>query len=905
MAHGRRFLYKLRNFLQPGRAERDLAREIGLHLELLQDEFRRRGMKDEDARLAAKRAYGGVEQAKELHREERSWPWLEQIRQDIRFSARTLLKSPGFSITAVLMLALGIGANTAIFSLINAVMLKTLPVSHPEQLLQVNMSNKDVWGTRSPFLSNPIWERLRDRQDVFSGIFAYSVTRFNLAARGEARNLQGNYVSGQFFDTLGVRPFIGRTFSTADDQRGCPATAVLSYGFWQREYGSRTEVLSKTIWLDNHPFEILGVAQPGFTGVDVGRESDLYAPLCAEKIVRGETSVLDKSGAGWLRVIGRAKEGIFADQVEVRLKALARPILDVTVPPNLRPDQEEIYRKRTLTSQGAAHGGSNIRGQYRQALMVLMGISGVVLLIACANIANLLLARGAARQREIAIRMALGSGRGRIIRHLLTESLLLSVTGAALGILFAQWGARLLVGLLASNVYQENRVFLDLSIDSHMLAFTVAAAILTGVIFGLAPGWSGTRVNPQAAMKANARGVMRSGKFGPEKALVVVQVALSLILVAGAGLLLSTFFRLETLDAGFERGPVLLVDVYPGNGNDAPARRAAIFKEILGRLRVLPGVRSVSSSELTPVDGGIYADYLQIDGYTSRGKQATLVYLNLVSDRFFETLGTGFVAGRDFNAHDSLGSPKVAIVNQTFAKKFFAGQNPIGRHYRTAGGNKLGDPVEIIGLVKDAKYASLREDIPPTAYLAASQDARKGQSITFELRAAAGPPTALIPAVNRSISAIDRNVSLQFKTLERQVDESLARERLLATLSGFFGGLALMLATIGLYGVVSYSVIRRRNEIGIRMALGAGQLRVLRMVLTEVAILIGVGIIIGLGAAVGTTRFVASFLYGMKPNDPWIFAAAAATLAVTAVLAGFLPARKASRLDPMDALREE
>jgi putative ABC transport system permease protein len=393
MAHGKRFLYKLRNFLQPGRAERDLAREIGLHLELLQDEFRRRGMKDEDARLAAKRAYGGVEQAKELHREERSWPWLEQVRQDIRFSARTLLKSPGFSITAVLMLALGIGANTAIFSLINAVMLKTLPVSHPEQLLQVNMSNKDVWGTRSPFLSNPIWERLRDRQDVFSGIFADSVTRFNLAARGEARNLQGNYVSGQFFDTLGVRPFIGRTFSMADDERGCPATAVHSYGFWQREYGSRAEVLSKTIWLDNHPFEILGVAQPGFTGVDVGRESDLYAPLCAEKIVRGETSVLDKSGAGWLRVIGRAKEGIFADQIEVRLKALARPILDATVPPNLRPDQEEIYRKRTLTSQGAAHGGSNIRGQYRQALM---GISGVVLLIACANIANLLLARGAA-----------------------------------------------------------------------------------------------------------------------------------------------------------------------------------------------------------------------------------------------------------------------------------------------------------------------------------------------------------------------------------------------------------------------------------------------------------------------------------------------------------------------------
>jgi predicted permease len=387
--------------------------------------------------------------------------------------------------------------------------------------------------------------------------------------------------------------------------------------------------------------------------------------------------------------------------------------------------------------------------------------------------------------------------------------------------------------------------------------------------------------------------------------LVVTQVALSLVLVVGAGLMLSTFFRLETLNPGFDREHILLADVALRAGAFPPAQRHAIFEEMLEHLRTLPGVRSASYSDVTPIGGAIYAAYVQFEGYTSKRGAATLVYFNEVSDRFFQTLDTNLLAGRDFSAHDTVESPKVAIVNQALVKKFFSGQNAIGKRYRPAAGNKPGAPVEIIGVVQDVKYAELREDAPPTLYIAASQDASTNDSITFEVHAAAGSPATLISAVKSSVTEINRDVSLQFKTLAVQVDQSLARERLLATLSGFFGGLALVLATIGLYGVVSYNVARRRHEIGIRMALGAQQSGVLRVVLGEVSVLIGIGLAIGIGATIGATRFIASFLYGVKPNDPWTFSLASAMLALVAVVAGFLPARRALRLDPMNALREE
>ena len=461
-----RFFHKLRNFLRPDRADGEMTREVESHLQLLEDDFRRKGMDAADARSAAKRAYGGVEQAKELHRQERSWFWLEQLRQDVRQSKRSLLRSPAFSLTVIATLAFGIGANAAIFTLINALMLKALPVPHPRDLVQVSLANPDIWGVDEPYVSNPVWEQIRDRQDVFSGVFGYAIARFNLSPRGEVRYIEGNYVSGQYFQTLGVQPVIGRLITSADDHRGCPATAVLSRALWQNELGGRADVAGHTISLDNHSFEVLGVIGSDFTGVDVGRKSDIYVPLCADTVLHGNGLLDDRKGA-WLRIVGRPKRRTTAGQVKARLKTLATSIFDATLPPNIRADQKKAYLKRTFTVETAANGLSTIRSKYRNSLMILMGIAGAVLLIACTNVANLLFARGAAREREIAIRMAVGAGRGRLILQQLIESLLLAFAGAFFGFGFARWAARILVALLASNVYRENQVFLDLSVDAR------------------------------------------------------------------------------------------------------------------------------------------------------------------------------------------------------------------------------------------------------------------------------------------------------------------------------------------------------------------------------------------------------------------------------------------------------
>jgi putative ABC transport system permease protein len=813
---------------------------------------------------------------------------LDAISQDVRQAFRALRARPGFSAVAILSLALGIGANTAIFSLIDAVMLKSLPVNHPEELLQVTI-NDQLLG-----YGNPLWEALRDRQDVFSGIFAYGRWALNLSTGGEAHNVNGNFVSGQFFDTLGVHAALGRTLTVADDQRGCPAVAMLSYGFWQREYGGRGDIVGKSISIDNHPVQIVGVTQAGFTGVVVGWEADVFVPLCAGKILYGEIILLNRNTMpGWLLVIGRPKPGISPAQATARLKTLAPGIFRAS----FQPGQigQAGYPQRTFDTAPAANGSSSLRNRYGSAIIVLMVVVGLVLLIACANLATLLLARGAARQREIAIRIALGSGRGRLIGRFLAESLMLSVIGAALGVLLARWGTHLFVAYF--------KAFLDLQPDTRVLAFTAGVTILTGLLSGLAPAWRGTRVDPQAAMKSNARGSTEGCKFGLGKALVSAQIALSLLLVIGAGLMLSTFWKLISIDPGLAPEHVLLVSLDLRNGNYPQDRRLLILREMLDRLRAIPGVSSASASAIIPMCGCRSTVNLSLEG---RPNDEVIVYFNRVSDRFFETLGTPLVAGRDFTAHDTLNSPQVAIINQSLAKKYFGARNPIGKYYRYRENGTLSDPVEIIGVVKDAQYGGLRGDIPPTAYAAWSQGGGSSGLITyFQLLSAAEPPTTLTAGVRSAIAAINPNVSFQFSTLQGRIDDSLDSERLLATLSGFFGALALLLATIGLYGVMSYNVARRRNEIGIRMALGAEQARVLRMILGEVALLVGTGLLVGLGAALATTRLVASLLYGLRPNDPVIFAVAAAVLAGVAFVAGYLPARRASCVDPMATLRDE
>jgi putative ABC transport system permease protein len=828
----------------------------------------------------------------------------DSVFQDLRYALRALRTSPGFAFAAILSLALGIGANTAIFSLIDAVILKSLPVRHPEELVQVMMGA----GNYASF-TNPTWEHLRDRQDVFSGIFAYGRWGFNLAPGGEAHSERGNYVSGQYFDTLGVHAVLGRTLAPADDTRGCAGSAVLSYGFWQREYGGRADVIGKTISIDRHRIEIVGVTEPGFNGTEVGGSADVMVPLCAVTLIgSGYPHMLDTNyyPVGWLQVMGRLKPRVTASQATARLKTLAPQIykgafdergLEREDGRQLGPQDRDRYLSRTFDTQPAANGISYLRGQYREALIVLMTIVGMVLLIACANVANLLLARGATRQREIAIRMAVGGSRGRLIRQLLTESLLLSGIGAMLGILFAEWGARLLVRLLDAS--------LDLTLDVRVLAFTAGVAVLTGLLFGIAPAWRGTRVDPQSAMKANARGMIEGTKLGPGKVLVMAQVALSLLLVVGAGLLLSTFWKLVSQDAGFERDHVLLVTLDLRTGNYPRERWSAVYQEMLDQLRAIPGVRSASLSSITPVCHCRWAGEVLIDGYTPKSHDDALASFNSVSDRYFETLGTSMVAGRDFDLHETSTSLKVAIISKSMAQKYFGAANPLGQHFRVRDGNLTGDPIQIVGIVKDAKYGSLRDEPSPFVFIPWSQGGPAGPLTSFELRPAGGAPTALIAGVKSAIGGVNRDVSIEFQTLAAKVDNSISREHLLAILSGFFGALALLLATIGLYGVMSYNVARRRNEIGIRMALGAEQSSILRMVLSEVAILISAGLVIGLIAALAATRFVASFLYGIKSNDPWTVALASLVLALVAALAGFLPARRAAHLDPMSALREE
>lgn len=823
---------------------------------------------------------------------------LDTFQQILRQALHSLRASPAVTGMAVLSLALGIGANTAIFSLINALMLRTLPVSHPEQLLQVTMDSPQ-------FFSNPLWERIRDHQQVFSGLFAYGRWRFNLASGGEASYANGIFASGQYFDTLGLRPALGRVLTPADDWRGCPGAAILSHDLWQKEYGGRPDVLGKTISLDGHPIPIAGVTGAGFTGVDVGSTFDVLVPLCAEKILHGETSNLDIHAApgnyntlyAWLRLVGRPKPGISPDQATAQMKALAPGIFQATAPSHWRAPEQQRYQQRTLVTNPFATGLSYLREQYHDALMVLMGIVAVVLLIACANVANLLLARSVARRREFAIRMALGAGRGRLIRQLLVESLLLAGLGALLGALFARWATSGLLALLD--------VPLDAEPDWRVLSFTASVALLTSILSGLAPAWRGTRVSPSAAMKSNARDVIEGSRFSTARALVALQIALSLPLVVSAGLMLTTLWKLMGSETGFAKDQVLLASVDLRNGRYAPERRRGAYLQMLAKLRTLPGVRAASVSNLTPICGCASTRELALEEAPGRTAPVVAVDTNLVSEGFFEALGAPLTAGRDFDIHDTPDSPTVAIINQTMAKRYFGSESPLGRRFRVQKGNVMSDPAEIVGVVSDVRYGSMRDKVRPIVYLAWNQDPEPYPMTNFELRAAGTAPAALTGAVKSAIAEVNPSVSIEFTTLSTRVEESLSRERLMALLSGCFGTLALLLAAIGLYGVVSYGVARRTSEIGIRMALGAEQSHIQRMVLREVLATACIGMAVGFVITLGLTRFISRLVYDLAPNDPSTFSLAAAILLAIAVTAGYWPARRAALIEPLAALHEE
>jgi putative ABC transport system permease protein len=868
-------------------SEREMDDELRAWLATATAEKVRSGMSPAEARRSAQVEMGSIEFVKD---EIRGAGWenaVEAFGRDIRFSVRVLSKAPLFTAVVVGTLALGIGANTAIFSLIDAILLRSLPVRNPQELVEVSHTS----------FTNPLWEQVRGQQDVLSGVFAWSADQFNLSRSGMVRYANGLWVSGDFFRTLGLNPAAGRLLAAGDDQRGCAGRAVLSYPFWQQQYGGTGSAIGNTIALDGHPFEIIGVAPAGFFGIDVGYKFDVAIPICASAPFDGPRSRLDARSWWWLSVAGRMKPGIGLAQVKARFRQLSPTIFGAVVPPNWDTESQNKFRNSVLVPVPVAKGLSGLRNQYEQALHVLMAVVGLVLLIASANIASLLMARAAARGREMAMRLALGASRLRLAQQLMTECVLLSLTGAALGLWFAHWGNTVLLHYLSTV---RNTVFLDFSPDGRVLGFTAAIAIFTGLLFGVAPAFFSTRTSLTTAIKethASDRGMR--GRF--RLWVVGSQVALSLVLLVTAGLLLRSFWNLATLDLGFDRSQVLLVHVTLAEGR-APS--SAAYEEIETRLRALPGTINAARSWNTPLSNLEWNTNIVSDvPHPPQGDDA-LVYFNMVGDTYFDTVRMRLLAGRNFNSADTVSSGAVAVINETLARRFFPGLNPVGRTFRVEGeARKLEPPVEVVGVVKDSKYESVREDTFATVFRPLPQ-MPESQAANYEIRTPLAQ-AAMTEAVQKAIAGVNPAASLEIHTLASQVDDSMTRERLLATLAAFFGALALLLAMIGLYGMLNYLVTQRRMEFGIRMALGASSRSILVLVMREVVALLLGGLAAGTCLALAANRLLGSLLFGLQARDSATLAMSAALLAAVALAASYLAARRAARLDPISALRHD
>ena len=896
-----------RAFFQRDAMNREMNQEMADHLAKSAERLVARGIPRAEAEAMARREFGNVGVLSEEGRDARGAGWVETLRGDLRYAARSLRASPAFTVVAVLSLAIGIGANTAIFSLINAVMLRSLPVSRPEELLQVTLTDSAPRpGSRGMgYLTNPMWEAIRDQTTQDASYAVSGSTRFNLATGGEVRYATAMWVNGDYFTTLGARPLAGRLFSANDDQAGCGPIVVVSEAFWQSELGSAKGVIGRSLPLNGKPYTIVGVVPREFVGVDVGSVTPLYIPLCAEPIENGENSSLGNRSNWWLRFIARPRPGVTAAQLSAKLRQVSRGVLEATMSPRLKGPRRDQYLAQHFAAFPAGRGLSELREQYSKSLLVLMGMVGLVLLISCANVANLMLARGAARSRELAIRVAIGASRWRLVRQILTEGLLLSAIGTVLGLLLAAWASRLLVAMLGASNALAGGIALDLGLDGRVLSFAALVCIATVMVFGLAPALRSTNVDPQVAMKSGGRGVADGhSRFRIGKALVVAQSALALVLVVGAGLLGSTFQRLTSSPTGFDAEGVLFVNIGMELTSIPRQNRADYIARFRAQIASLPVVRSVSAADLTPVSGAAWNDIISVEGgRNGAGERDRIAWFNKVDTGYFATMHTRLIAGRDFGAQDTPNSPKVAVVSEAMAKHFFPGTSPIGKVYYTDDMGVRGERVTIVGVVENTRYQSMREEAQPIIHTTYRQDSAGTFASQLVVRAASVPQA--IAGIRSLSGSLDPRVTLRFTSFADQISRSLRRERMLAVLSGFFGALALVLAMIGLYGVMAYTVARRRVEIGIRIALGAVQGRVVRMILGDVGVLVGAGIVIGSLVTLATVRVVASMLYGVDPQDPWILGGAALLLGVAAVTAGAVPALRAASLQPVQALRED
>jgi putative ABC transport system permease protein len=883
---------------------REFDEEIEAHLRMAVHDRVERGENPVEARAAAAKEFGNVLLVKDVTRETWGWQWLESAVQDLKYALRRLLKSPGFTAAAVATLALGIGANTAIFELLDAVLLQSLPVTNPQELAEVRMV--DMHKARGNFdgayppVTNPIWEKLREDHQGFSGIAAWASAGFSRDSGGDARFVRGLWVSGDFFRVLGVRPIQGRVFTAEDDRRGCGLPgAVISYGFWQQEYGGGP-ALGRKLMLNDKPVEVIGVTPASFFGVDVGSSYDVAVPVCSQPFLQAR-SRLDSSTQWWLSVIGRRDPSWPVERVAAQLGAVSPAVLAATLRPDYPVESVKDYLAMKLTAAPSAAGVSMLRVTYSNPLRILLGISGLVLLITCANLASLMLARTSAREREMAVRLAIGAGRSRLIRQVLSESLLLSLAGAMAGAVLAHTLSRGLVTFLNTA---NNPVSLDFQQDWRLFVFLLAVSLGTCILFGLAPALRASRTAPGAAMKTGGHGMTASrGRLGFRGALVVSQVALSLVLLFGALLFTESLRNLLTNDPGFETKGVLVAGLNFERLQIPLEKRGEFQRELLERVRAIPGVEAAAHTYIVPLSGDGWGNTVWIDGHDRTQRQDS--NFSAVSPQYFKTLRIPMLAGRDFNESDTTQSPRAAIVNQAFARLLGLGDNPIGMRFRREATPGSPEEVnEIVGLVKDTKYNRIRRPAVAIAYLDVSQDKDAGSSMSVLVRSRL-PMETVEGAIRRSMQEVSSGISYDFEGLQNQIRESLLADRLLATLSGFFGALAVLLAMIGLYGVMSYTVAERTSEIGIRMALGARRANVTAMILRKAATLLVTGLALGAGLSLAAASAASALLFGLKPRDPVTLATAAAVLAAVALGASYLPARRAAALDPIASLKNE
>jgi predicted permease len=872
-----------------------LDQELQSHLDMAIEWNIRRGMTPEQARRQALVDFGGVGRTREDYRDRRGLPMLETTLQDLRYGLRVLAANRSFTAMAVVSLALGIGANTAIFSLLYALLLRPLPVPNPGELVQVKIS---VAGKESDSFSYPVIRALADRKDIFASLGGFSGATFTVGPPSAPVRTSGAWVSGGFFSALQLAPAAGRLLMPDDDLPGAPLAAVATDAWWNRNFARNPNAVGAVILVEGHPVTIVGVTPPGFTGANVGEVADLTMTFQAMAQLFPNRQGLLQAGNQFNRIVARPARGLSFEQARARLKVVWPAMAAASVTPATPPKRRDAMLASTLDLSAGGTGWTPLRNQYSKPLSILMAISALVLLLACTNVANLLLARSAARSREFATRLAIGAGRGRIIRQLLVESILLSSIGAALGLLVARFGSSLLLTQVSQNIK------LDVGLNLPVLAFAVAVAILTGILFGLAPAFRSTAGGTSLAFRTASASGQARGRL--TWLLVTLQVALSLLLLIGAGLFTRTLRNLQAVDPGFRHEGVLMVDldarrVLQGNAA-ANGRLPAIFRDGLQALAGLPGVSAVAVSNFTPISGGFWSQAVQVAGQPASEED---VVFFAVSPGFFSALGTPLKTGRDFSMRDDSTAPPVTIVNEEFVRRFLpAGRNPLGQLV-SASDSRFWKNMEIAGVAANSRPYSLREPLRPVVYVPFFQQAPDRMGFgTFEVKAS-GSLRAVAAEISNTLAQQVPGAPLQVRPFTAQVQDSIRREILMAQLAGFFGILALILAAVGLYGLLAYVVAQRTSEVGIRIALGAEPSSVVRMMLARGMRPVVAGILLGLPVAWWACRFVGAMLYGMKPFDGVTIAAAVVALALVALAAACVPARRAAKVDPMVALRQD